>query len=400
MVLRLSVAWHASSDQRIPASDLHAARFAARFGLIAASHAPYPSVMRTRLLVRLLAAFLLLVLALVTIAGAFAPWSPSGWFSLGTASIAAVALAIKERRPRRGLALVACVLLAVLLAVRMMGAGDGMIRMITLPPGESSRLAGRLVDEQDMALAGTRALAMTWPMSPDERTGLLPAMSQAYRAMRWDDAVSPSPVIDTLLGRQSAAAFDTLVIEPRGESRASVPIKFGVVFLHGFGGSTTLECWLVASAARAIGALTACPASDFTGRWRGESGEKILRATLDYLHGRGIKRVFLAGLSNGAVGATALAPSLASSLEGLILISGAPASGETAGLPTLVVHGLQDAVTPVEAARSFVARTHASFAGFDGGHFVLLVRRSEVRETIVNWLMHQAGYHVSGQRPR
>jgi hypothetical protein len=353
-----------------------------------------------RLLVRIVAAALLLVLALVAVAGALAPWSPSGWFALGTAGVAAVALAIKERRPRRGLALVACVLLAILLTVRMVGAGGGMIRMITLPPGESSRLAGRLVDEQDLALAGTRLLGMKWGISPDEQTHLLPAMRQAYAAMRWDDAFSPSPVLDTLLGRQSAAAFDTLVVEPRAESRAFVPIKFGVVFLHGYGGSTTLECWLVASAARAIGALTVCPASDFTGNWRGETGEKILRATLDYLHGRGIERIFLAGLSNGAVGATALAPRFASALQGLILISGAPASGQNAGLPTLVVHGSRDTVTPVEAARSFVARTRASFAGFDGGHFVLLVRRAEVRETLINWLMHQAGYHVSGQKPR
>jgi hypothetical protein len=28
----------------------------------------------------------------------------------------------------------------------------------------------------------------------------------------------------------------------------------------------------------------------------------------------------------------------------------------------------QDTMTPVEAARTFVARTHASFASFDGGH--------------------------------
>jgi len=223
-------------------------------------------------------------------------------------------------------------------------------------------------------------------------------MREAYVEMRRDDAFSPSPVFDTLLGRQTPGAYDTLVIEPRAQSRAAVPIKFGVIFLHGYAGSYTLECWLVASAARAIGALTVCPATDFTGHWRGQTGERILHSTLDYLHSRGIKRVFLAGLSNGALGASALAPRLASSLEGLILISGAPASGETGGLPTLVVHGSQDTMTPMEAARSFAARAHATYAGFEGGHFVLLVRRAEVREAMINWLMSQAGYHVSGQK--
>jgi len=282
--------------------------------------------------------------------------------------------------------------------VRMVGAADGMIRMITLPQGHSSRWLGWLVDEQDLTLAGARVLTTRWRLAPDEQKNLVPALRKAYAEMRWDDAFTPSPVLDTLLSRQTANAFDTLVIEPRGESRAAVPIKFGVIFLHGYAGSTTLECWLVASAARTIGALTVCPATDFTGHWRGETGERILRASLDYLHARGIKRVFLAGLSNGAMAASALAPRLASSLEGLILISGAPASGETGGLPTLVVHGLQDTMTPAEAARAFVARTHASFASFDGGHFVLLVRREEAREAIANWLLVQAGYRSSVQK--
>ena len=67
---------------------------------------------------------------------------------------------------------------------------------------------------------------------------------------------------------------------------------------------------------------------------------------------------------------------------------------EGAGSSTLVVHGEHDTVAPVAAARAFAERNHATYAGFDGGHFVLVVRRAETREAIVNWLMHQAGYHV------
>jgi pimeloyl-ACP methyl ester carboxylesterase len=353
-----------------------------------------------RLLTRIVAMALLCALALVAAMGLVAPWSPSGWFALGTAVVAALALAIKDQRPRRGLAAAAGVLLAILLAVRMLGAADGMIRMITLPQGNPSRWLGGLVDEQDVALAGARVLATKWRLPHDEQKRLLPAMREAYVEMRRDDAFTPSPVFDTILGRQTSGAFDTLVIEPRAESRAAVPIKWGVIFLHGYAGSHTLECWLVASAARTIGALTVCPATDFAGHWRGETGERIVRTSLDYLHARGIKRVYLAGLSNGAMGASALAPRLAASLVGLILISGAPANGETGGLPTLVVHGLQDTMTPAGAAREFAARTHATFAGFDGGHFVLLVRRPEAREAIANWLLVQSGYRTSVQKQR
>jgi pimeloyl-ACP methyl ester carboxylesterase len=343
---------------------------------------------------RILGVPLLILVVLVALLGLMAPWSPSGWFGLGTLTVAALALAIRERAVRRGLGVVAGVLLAILLIVRMVGAEDGMIRMVTLPQGTSSRWLGRLVDEQDVALAGARVLAMQWPLPPDERRRLLPAMREAYVDMQRDDAFTPSPVLGTLLGRQGPSAFDALVIEPRAEGGSTAPVKIGVIFLHGYAGSYTIECWLVARAARTIGAVTVCPATDFSGYWRGEAGEQIVRATLDYLHARGIQRTFLSGLSNGAMGASALAPRLASSLAGLVLISGAPASGGNGGLPTLVVHGTDDPMASDASARAFAARNHASYAGFDGGHFVLLVRRAETREAIANWLMRQSGFRV------
>src|SRR4029077_9562922 len=119
-------------------------------------------------------------------------------------------------------------------------------------------------------------------------------------------------------GRQGPAAFDAIVIE---RARDAAPARSAVVFLHGFAGSFTLECWLVARAADAIGAITVCPATVLSGRWGDRDGERTLRATLDFLRARNIRRVYLAGLSNGAAGAAALAPRFAGSLAGLILIS-------------------------------------------------------------------------------
>jgi len=46
------------------------------------------------------------------------------------------------------------------------------------------------------------------------------------------------------------------------------------------------------------------------------------------------------------------------------------------------------------SARAFATRAHASYASFDGGHFVLLVRRAETREAIAHWLMGQVGLHA------
>lgn len=353
-----------------------------------------------RSLAKIVAFALLGVLALVALVGTFVPWSPSGWFALGTAAVATVALSIRDRRVRRGLAVVAGVLLAILLLVRLVGGAGGMIRMVTLPQGTSSRSMGRVLDEQDVALAGARVLAWQGRLPPDERQRLPSAMHDAYVEMRRDDVFWPSPMLDTLLSRQSPTAFDTLVIEPRAESSPAPPVKYAVIFLHGYAGSYTLECWLVAKAAQTVGAVTVCPATEFSGHWSGEAGERTLRATLGYLQARGISRVFLAGLSNGAVGASALAPHFASSLSGLILVSGAPASGGSAGLPTLVVHGTDDTMAPAASARAFATRTHAEYASFDGGHFVLLLRRAETRDAIANWLLARLGLHETNGRRR
>jgi pimeloyl-ACP methyl ester carboxylesterase len=344
-----------------------------------------------RFVLRLLAAAALAALAAMVLLGISAPWSPSGWFAIGAAAVGAIGLLIPERAARRGLLVVAGALVVALLAVRLVGGASGMIRMVTLPQGTSSRWLGRLVDEQDVALVGARILAKRWPLSADEREGLLPAMRHAYLDMRRDDVVAPSPVLDTLLGRQTVDAFDAVVIEPRVDM-SPLP-KYGVVFLHGYAGSFTLECWLVAKAAQTVGAVTVCPATSFSGHWRGEAGMRAVRASVEYLRGRGIQRVFLAGLSNGAIGASSLASSFAASLSGLILISGAPADGDSAGLPTLIAHGADDAITSATSARAFAERTHATYRSFPGGHFVLLMRREEVRKAIADWLMEKLGLH-------
>jgi pimeloyl-ACP methyl ester carboxylesterase len=193
-------------------------------------------------------------------------------------------------------------------------------------------------------------------------------------------------VLDTTFGRQGPDGFDTLVFEASGPAASA-----GVVFLHGYGGSFRLECWLVAEAARAIGAITVCPATGFRGHWNGRDGERTVRAALDYLHARGVRRVYLAGLSNGAAGASTLAPKFAPMLSGLILISGAPSGGTAARLPALVIYGERDRVAPAAAARAFAARAQASYLGLEGGHFVLLMRRVQARDAIASWLRLREG---------
>ncbi|APR84557.1 Hypothetical protein A7982_09906 [Minicystis rosea] len=268
----------------------------------------------------------------------------------------------------------------------MILASYGSTTMITLPGGSGSRWLGRVLDEQDPSLVGARLLPLVWRLPPDERAKLVPAMQDAYVAMRSAEGATPSPALDTLLFRQRPGAFDAVIVEPKGR-----PAQTALVFLHGYAGSFTLECWMMAEAARSIDAVTVCPSTGFAGHWWDVDGERTLRATLAYLESRGIRRAYLAGLSNGGVGASALAPRFARSLAGLILISGTSPNSSTGRLPTLVVQGEADPMMSASAARAFAARTGATYAGFDGGHFVMMVRRAEVRDAIGKWLQKREG---------
>jgi len=93
---------------------------------------------------RVLGIAALVGLGLTALLGALAPWSPSGWFALGALAIAAIALLVRDRSARRGLAIVAAVLVAILLGVRMVGSESGMVRILTLPAGAPSRWSTRL----------------------------------------------------------------------------------------------------------------------------------------------------------------------------------------------------------------------------------------------------------------
>lgn len=338
-------------------------------------------------LARAIAVVVLAAVAVFGCLGASAPWSPWGWIVLATLGMAAASVFVRSKIPRWVLRVLAGTWFGVVFLARLVDSGAPN-EMIAWPDGTSSRWLGRIVDEQDVGLLGARLLTRRWPLARDEREGLLREMHAAYVEMRDEAGDSPSPVLDTALGRQHPHDFDALLFGQPGPGAEHGP-SAAVVFLHGYGGSSRLECWLVAQAARAIGALTVCPAIDFTGHWNSPAGERTLRAALDQVSRQWILRVYLAGLSNGAAGASALAPKFADSLAGLILISGAPAGGTTAGLPTLVVQGEHDPMASAAAARAFAARTHATYVSVDSGHFALLMQRARTRDAIADWLRHQ-----------
>jgi pimeloyl-ACP methyl ester carboxylesterase len=241
-----------------------------------------------------------------------------------------------------------------------------------------ARFVDRYVDESDLAVAGTRALVATGMLHDDARE-LPGAMRSAYARFRAEEGDVPSPVLATYLGLERASAFDLVLVDvdPRGPAADAA-----LVFLHGFGGGFDLPCWQLARAVGPLGVATVCPAIGWQGDWASPGGEATLRRTLEVLRARGIERVVLAGLSNGGLGASELAPRMQGAFVGLVLVSGAERRAPPAGVPTLVLHGRHDTMTSFDDARAYAERTGARFVDLDAGHFAMLVRGAEVDRAI------------------
>lgn len=198
-------------------------------------------------------------------------------------------------------------------------------------------------------------------------------------------AVTPlSRFVTTYLNQQRPGVFDVVIAGPR----LGRPPKTGIIFLHGYGGNFALQCWLIARAVYPIEALTVCPSTRVSGDWWSSQGQSILEQTLTYFQQRGVERIYLAGLSNGAISASRLAEQYKDRLVGLILISGADPGASITELPILALHGKYDERIPVSLMEQYVsaARSNATYHLFEGDHFVLLKQADQVQDVIAGWL--------------
>ena len=301
------------------------------------------------------------------------------------------AVPARGRRPR-GLSRGAVVALALIAIARAIVAGHG--RHMRVGDGAEggaeggARVLNRLVDEGDMAVAGTRVLVATG-MLHDDQTVLPSAMTSAYGAMRRDQGDAPSPVVATYLGLEKPDAFDLVIVEPDHELDAAAPSRSALVFLHGFAGNFDLPCWQIARAVAPAGVVTACPSTRWVGDWWSPAGEATLRRTVEVLHARGVERIVLAGLSNGGYGAAKLARRMGGTFAGLVLISGADPTTPPAGIPTLVIHGSHDTMASYESARRYAANAGAKLVTLDAGHFAMLVKGEEADRAVRTFVIER-----------
>ncbi len=175
-----------------------------------------------------------------------------------------------------------------------------------------------------------------------------------------------------------------------------------LLFLHGAGGNLTLYPWLWRSLADECGVVIVCPTWD-NGLWDTPGGTRAALVALENtlqtcsIHP---ERVFLAGLSNGAITGWAVLSARPNTCRGFISISGGLASGRnpraTAHVPVLLIHGARDRTIPVDASRRLCtslrrANVQAHLVEFpDQDHFLLLRSTEKVTRCVARWMAKTA----------
>ncbi len=230
-----------------------------------------------------------------------------------------------------------------------------------------------ITPEREIAIAGAFLLGASGEV-PEGRE-LVPHFRQRYDEMAGDALFAPSPF------------FTPLTLAPDG-------VRFGVdgastvvVFLHGKGGNFGLNCYLVARAVGGADRATVCPTLDFEGNWAPDGGE-VLRATLEGLRAGGAQRIVLAGLSNGAIGASVLASKV--DVDGVLLIAGISAYAKRPAVPALVVAGRSDPVAPPGRVDAFDG-AGVEVVWIGEGHFAFLTRYEEYERAIRRWFDENFG---------
>ncbi|MEO8801451.1 MAG: alpha/beta hydrolase [Polyangiaceae bacterium] len=279
---------------------------------------------------------------------------------------------------RAGLGLIALTVL-----FRLAFAGHG--KTITMICGQGGTpLLDRLLPESDVATTSARAVIIAGVLPSNDTKSLVPTLRASFLRMDEEEGSTPSPIVRTMLKLQTKATYDVIEIP------AALPhATDAVLFLHGYGGNFTLQCWAIAKASKLANATTFCPSTRLSGDWWQADGPAIVTDMLAKLRARGFERIVLAGLSNGGIGASRLTASYKKNIVGLLLVSGADPDAEPSGVPTIAFQGSRDGMMPPSHVRSYAEKTGATYVELDGTHFLLLEKLDEMTNAMGEWLLQR-----------
>jgi pimeloyl-ACP methyl ester carboxylesterase len=313
-------------------------------------------------------------------------------YLLGCALVAAGFILVPwAGRNSFSLVIIGVIILAAVVSVRVILAWrqtNPNINMIALPQNKGTRWINYLIDEQDSLILGEALFHLIGGDSPNEHEGIASALYTDYSEMRATERVFPSPFVSTYLNLQGANHFDAIVIEPE----TNHPPEFALVFLHGYMGNVTAQCWEIAQGVKIFGAVTVCPSTGWRGDWWQPQGRAVLQTTFEHLREQGIQKFYLGGFSNGGISIGRLASQLKDEkgLGGLIFIDGFSNSAgiREIGLPVLILQGSQDERIHATQARQFAEEIGDSgtYVELNGDHFLIMKHPLSVQNAIAKWL--------------
>jgi hypothetical protein len=165
----------------------------------------------------------------------------------------------------------------------------------------------------------------------------------------------------------------------------------GILFLHTPGANFALEGWLFAECVRRANALTLCPSMGLASNWQTRHGMGVLRAAIQSLKRLTVQRIYLSATAAGVPGLLRIAAATRAELAGLILISGIDSSCPPPPLPTLILRGIRDAVTPAAHFHKYARKAlNCTLRELPGDQFLLSKQRTAVGKAISLWLRDQA----------
>lgn len=248
----------------------------------------------------------------------------------------------------------------------------------------------RIPDEGETAMSGLLLSSVLGLIHGEERDSLERLLGREY------ELLSTSPRFDGLpnatLISGGGGHRPSLTWVPPG--RTDGPC---LVFLHGFGGQLTIYLQSLMSSGLAEESAIVAPFLDTRARWWHDTGEAIVSELIESNLPNAVDRdrVYLVGLSNGAIGAARLAQNarLSHRIAGVILISGSaqPLGPDLDGLDILVITGADDPRFPLAGVESDVAALSSQGAQveleiLEGDHFILLSHKREVAQRIGRWI--------------
>ena len=332
------------------------------------------------------------ILAIVALAlGLPITISGIGYLSGFLLAVSGLILALWAGRKSISLTILGAIIIASVASIRLILAWQDKTpnrRMIALPQNTYTGWINYLIDEQDSLILGEALFNLIGGDSPNEHKGIATALYTDYSEMRATQRVFPSPFVSTYLNLQRVNHFDAVIVE----SKINHPPEFALVFLHGYMGNVTAQCWEIAQAIKSFDAVTVCPSTGWRGDWWQPQGQAILQATFEYLREQGIQKFYLGGFSNGGISIGRLAFQLKNEegLSGLLLIDGFDNSAglKEMGLPILILQGAQDERIPAVRARQVAKEIGdlGTYVEVDGDHFLIMKHPLLVQNAIAKWL--------------